>query len=125
MFRNFDDINQFGIDRFEAITTATASTAKGLQTIVAETVDYSKKSFEKNRVLAGKLANVMKADEAIQLQSDFAKSAYQDFIAQATKIGNLYSDLAKEAFRLTNGGSPAQSPVTAATQKAPIAAKQS
>ena len=40
-------------------------------------------------------------NEAIQLHSDFAKSAYEDFIAEATKIGSLYSDLAKEAFTPT------------------------
>ena len=40
-------------------------------------------------------------NEAIQLQSDFAKSAYEDFVAEATKIGGLYSDLAKEAFTPT------------------------
>ena len=40
-----------------------------------------------------------KIDEAIQLQSDFAKSAYEDFVTQATKIGEIYSSLAKEAFK--------------------------
>ena len=101
MFRKFNDINQFGINQFEATTTATASTAKALQAIAAETTDYAKKSFEKNRVHFEKLIGVKKIDEAIQLQSDFARSAYEDFIAQGTKIGNLYSDLAKEAFKPT------------------------
>jgi hypothetical protein len=46
------------------------------------------------------LAGVKKVDEAVQLQSDFIKRAYQDFITQATMVGNIYSDLAKEALRL-------------------------
>ena len=64
---------------------------KGWQSIAAETTDYSKKSFEKSRVLAEKLIAVKKFDEALQLQSDFAKSAYEDFLAEATKIGELYT----------------------------------
>ena len=33
-----------------------------------------------------------KAEDAVQLQSNFAKSAYEDFIAQSTKIAEMYSD---------------------------------
>ena len=125
MFINFQEMPTLGLHAFEAVTTATTSTTKGLQAIAAETTDYSKKSFEKSRVLAEKLIGVKKLDEAIQLQSDFAKSAYDDFIAQATKIGNLYSDLAKEAFKLTKFATPAEQPAAAPPSKAPVAAKQS
>jgi len=98
---NFPDIKAFGKAPFEAFTAATASSTKGLQAIAAETTDYSKKSFEKSRAHFEKLIGVKKINEAIQLQSDFAKSAYEDFVAEATKIGGLYSDLAKEAFTPT------------------------
>ena len=91
MSANFPDIKAFSTAPFEAFTAATASSTKGLQTIAAETTDYSKKSFEKTRAHFEKLIGVKKINEAIQLQSDFAKSAYADFVAQATKIGGLYS----------------------------------
>jgi phasin family protein len=119
----FPDIKAFGTNPFEAFTTATTSSTKGLQAIAAETTDYSKASFEKSRALFEKLMNVKKIDEAIQLQSDFAKSAYEDFLAYATKIGEMYSSLAKEAFKPINVASPAQSPVAAPPSKA-VAAKQ-
>jgi hypothetical protein len=108
---NFPDIKAFGTAPFEAFTTATASSTKGLQAIATETTDYSKKSFEKGRVLFEKLTGVKKIDEAIQLQSDFAKSAYEDFVAQATKIGEMYSSLAKEAFKPITVTLPAKPPV--------------
>ena len=121
---NFPDIKAFGTAPFEAFTAATASSTKGLQAIAAETTDYSKKSFEKSRVLFEKLIGVKKIDEAIQLQSDFAKSAYEDFMAQATKIGEMYSSLAKEAFKPITVASPAKPSVVAEPFKAPVAAKQ-
>lgn len=99
MVANFDSVQQLGKDQFEAVSAAAAAVTKGWQSIAAETTDYSKKSFEKSRVLAEKLIAVKKLDEAFQLQSDFAKSAYEDFLAEATKIGELYSSIAKEAFK--------------------------
>ena len=119
------DIKAFGTAPFEAFTAATASSTKGLQTIAAETTDYSKKSFEKSRVLFEKLTGVKKIDEAIQLQSDFAKSAYEDFVAHATRIGELYSSLAKESFKPITVTSPAKPSVVAEPWKAPVAAKSS
>ena len=121
---NFPDIKAFGKAPFEAFTAATASSTKGLQAIAAETTDYSKKSFEKSRVLFEKLTGVKKIDEAIQLQSDFAKSAYEDFVAQATKIGEMYSSLAKEAFKPITVASSEKPSVPAESWKAPVAAKQ-
>ena len=37
--------------------------------------------------------------KAIEIQTDYAKSAYEGFVAQATKIGELYADLAKETYK--------------------------
>jgi hypothetical protein len=120
---NFPDIKAFGKAPFEAFTAATASSTKGLQAIAAETTDYSKKSFEKSRAHFEKLMGVKKIDEAIQLQSDFAKSAYEDFVAQATKIGDMYSTLAKEAFKPITVASSVKPSVPAESWKAPVAAK--
>ncbi|MEK4031771.1 phasin family protein [Methylocystis sp. IM3] len=54
-----------------------------------------------SRALFEKLIAVKTIDEAVRIQSDFAKSAYEDFLAQATKIGEIYSKLAQEAFKPT------------------------
>jgi hypothetical protein len=124
MSSNFPEIKAFDTAQFEAFTKATDSSTKGLQAIAAETTDYSKKSFEKARVLFEKLTGVKKIDEAIQLQSDFAKSAYEDFVAQATKMSGMYSSLAKESFKSINAASPAQPSVVAEPLKAPAASKQ-
>ena len=63
-----------------------------------------------------------KVDETFQLQSEFAKAAYEDFCAQATKIGDLYSDLAKDAFKPIIGASSTP-PAAAPERKAPVPAR--
>lgn len=99
MVANFDSVQQIGKEHFEAVSAAATAVTKGWQSIAAETTDYSKKSFEKSRVLAEKLIAVKKLDEAVALQTDFAKSAYEDFLAEATKLGEMYAALTKEAFK--------------------------
>ena len=121
---NFPEFKAFGVAPFEAFSTANASSIKGLQAIAAETTGYSMKSFEKSREFFEKLIGVKKIEEAIQLQSDFTKTAHEDFMAQAAKIGEMYANLAKEAFRPLTVASPAQPSFTTAPTKAPATAKQ-
>ena len=42
-------------------------------------------------------------DKAIEVQSDYFKHAYEGFVAKATKIGELYADLAKETYKPIEG----------------------
>ena len=118
-------IKAFGLTPFEPFTTATASSSKGLQAIASETLDYSKRSFEKSLALFEKLIGVKTIDEAIKLQSEFAKSAYEDFFSQAAKIGEMYSSLAKDARWSAKAASPGQSSVVVKSSNAPVAAQQS
>ena len=95
----FDKAQNFGKDQFEALTASSAAVTKGWQSIAAETSDYTKKSFEKSRELAEKMITVKKMDEAVHLQTEFAKSAYEDFVAGATKIGEIYTAMAKDVLK--------------------------
>jgi len=124
MSSKFPEIKAFDAASFVAFTGATASSTKGLQAIAAEMTDYSRKSFERNGVFFERLLNVKKIDEAFQLQSDFTKSAQDDFLAYANKIAEIYSSLTKEVFRPINVAPRAQPPVAAQTSIAPIAPQQ-
>lgn len=96
MFK-IEDFQKFGQDNTEYLTKAVAASQKSAQAIVAEVQDYSKKSVEAGSALVEKLLGVKAIDKAIEVQTDFAKSAYEGFVAHATKIGELYTDAAKEA----------------------------
>ncbi|MBV1707132.1 MAG: phasin family protein [Hyphomicrobiales bacterium] len=111
---NIEAFQKFGKDQYEAATAATATLTKGLQKIASETTDYSKAAYEHGTAAFEKLIAAKTPDAAFQIQSDYAKSAYESFIAQATKIGELYTNIAKEAFK----------PVEVAFTKAQEAAKK-
>ncbi len=99
MFNNVEDFQKFGKTQFEAMTAATTTVSKGLQEIAAESSEYSKKAIAANSAVMEKLLGAKTVETAIQIQTDFAKQAYEGFVAQATKINELYSKVAKEAFK--------------------------
>ena len=119
----FEDLQGFGVNGFEGAKAATASTTNKLQAITAEATDYSKKSLESGRVFTEKLLQVRTPEEFFEVQSSFAKAAYDDFVASAKRIGELYAELTKEAFKgfTTTTTNDAAKPATPA--KAPAAAK--
>ena len=44
-------------------------------------------------------ATLKSLDKALEVQTEFAKSAYEGFVAKASKLGELYADLAKESYK--------------------------
>jgi hypothetical protein len=99
MFKNIEDIQAFSKEQMEAATATATALTKSVQQIAAEATDYSKKSLETQTAFVEKLFGAKSLDTAIQLQQDYAKSSYEALMAQATKFGELYTGLAKEAFK--------------------------
>ena len=42
-------------------------------------------------------------EKAIEIQTDYVKTAYEGFVAQSSKLGELYTDLAKETYKPLEG----------------------
>jgi len=99
MLKNFDDIQKYGKDHMDTTMKAWGQVSKGVQTIATETADYSKKSFEEGSAALEKLFGAKSLEKAIEIQTAYAKTAYEGFVAQATKMGELYADLAKETYK--------------------------
>ena len=76
-----------------------ASLSKGWQSIAVEATEYSKKSFETGSAAIEKLVSAKSLEKAIEIQTDFAKQAYEGFVAEATKIGELYAELYKDTYK--------------------------
>jgi hypothetical protein len=70
-----------------------------LQAIFAEGANYTKKSVESRLALGEKLLGAKTFETVVQIQTEYAKASYDAFVAQATKMGELHSNLAKAAFR--------------------------
>ena len=99
MLKNFDDMQKYGKDQVDSTMRAWGHVSKGVQAIAAETADYSKKSFEEGSAALEKLLGAKSLEKAFEIQTAYAKSAYEGFVAQATRMGELYADLAKESYK--------------------------
>lgn len=70
-----------------------------IQTIANAYEDYAKRSFQESRSFAEKLMGVRSFDKAIEVQTEFARRAYVNFVAESQRICELYNELAKQIFR--------------------------
>jgi len=99
MATSFEALNGKSKEFLETTMTSLSAVTHGLQTIASEAADYSKTSIEDGTTLIMKLASVKSPEQAYETQNAFSKTIYESFVAQATKFGELYADLAKEAYK--------------------------
>jgi phasin family protein len=100
-----EDFQKFGFGKegMDMAMSSFGAWSKRAQAIATEIVDYSKKSVEDSAAAWEKLLGAKSPEKAMEVQSAYMKSSYEDFVAEATKLGELYVDLAKEAYKPFEG----------------------
>ena len=98
-----EDIQQYGKEHLETVVASATTLQNSIQTIATACGDYTKKSFEDTKSYVEKMSGVKSLDKAIEVQTEFAKSAYETFVAESQKIAGLYTDLAKQTFKPFEG----------------------
>jgi hypothetical protein len=99
MVKGIDEFQQLGKDNMDATLKSFGALSKSMQAIAVEMADYSKKVFEQGTAATEKLIGAKSLEKAFEVQSDYFKSAYEGFVAESTKLGELYADLAKETYK--------------------------
>lgn len=94
-----EEFQQYGKEQFDAAVASANTFSNSLQSIANAYGEYAKKSFEDTKSFVEKLSGVKSIEKAIELQTDYAKTSYETFVAESQKIGELYTDLAKQAFK--------------------------
>ena len=72
---------------------------KVTQEIASQIVDYSKRSFEQGANTMENLLGAKSPDKAFEVQTEYARAAYESYVSHATKLGHLYADLATETLK--------------------------
>jgi hypothetical protein len=98
-----DDIQKTSNKAVDATNHSFERVTRGTQAIVGELANYSKRSFENGTKALETLLGVRSLDKAIEVQTEYAKRAYEDYVACARKVGELYVDLAQEAVKPYQG----------------------
>jgi len=90
-------------EQTDAADASMNSFPAGFHAIATAYSDYAKKSFEDTKSFVEKLSGVKSVDKAIEVQTEFAKSAFETFMAESQKIGALYRDLATQSYKPFGG----------------------
>lgn len=99
----YDSVVGYSKDTAEACMESAAIAGKGVESINSELYSYSKGAIE-DTIAAGKaLLGSKSVHEAFELQTDFAKSAFEAYVEELTKFNELFTATAKDAFAPLQG----------------------
>jgi len=94
--KGFDDAQVFAQENADAFTKSSEVATKAAEGINEEITAYAKKSFDDSVVAAQDMASSKSVTELFEKQSAFATTALEGFMAQATKMGEIYAAAAKD-----------------------------
>ena len=94
-----DDMQRTTNDNLDATMHSFEGATRVTQEIASQIADYSKRSFEQGTRTMENLLCARSLDKAVEVQTEYARVAYESYVSHATKLGHLYADLAREAFK--------------------------
>ncbi len=106
-----NDLNSHSKKNLEAVVAAARASAKGAEALGAQAMAFSKTMFESNVTAAKSLAGAKSVQEVVELQTAFAKSALETYMAEFARMSETVSASVKEAMK------PISERVTATAEK--------
>jgi hypothetical protein len=81
----------------EAASRSFSETNRGFQALAAEMMNYSKSAFDDAIRTWEQLIGVKSLEQAIQIQSDYAKRVYENHMAELSKLGEMTVGMVRDA----------------------------
>ncbi len=105
------ELNAQGKQNLEAVVASAAAAQKGAEALSAQTVAFSKKSWEDGVAAAQSMAQARSIQELLELQTSWAKTATEAYLAEVTKATDVMTASVKNSFK------PINERVTASVEK--------
>ena len=86
-------------DGFDAAVRSFGEVNEGFQALAAEVTDYSKKAFDDGMRAWEQLLGVKTVEQAFEIQSQYAKKAYDKHIAEVSKLSEMCVSLTRNAYK--------------------------
>ena len=96
--QGYDKFLGYGKENSEAVVASANAAGKGAETLHNELYAYSKQSIEDSMAAAKAVLASKSVHEAFELQTDFAKTAFDHYVGQVTKMNEIFAATAKDAF---------------------------
>ena len=82
---------------FEAASRSVTEANKGFQALATEITQYSKAAFDDAIRTWEQLIGVKSLEQAMRIQSDYAKRVYENHMAELSKLGQMYVGMVSDA----------------------------
>ena len=99
MTQTFEDAGKYGKEFLDSGLESFTAVTRDAQAISERGFDYAKTVFETGAAAVEKLMSAKSIEKVVEIQTAYAKQAYEGFVAEATRISELYADMAKDAYR--------------------------
>ena len=97
-----NDANGLSKKNLEAVVASVTAATKGAEALGAQAMAFSKKSFEDQVVAAKSLASAKSVQEVVELQTAFAKTALEAYMAEVGKMSETVSASVKDSMKPLN-----------------------
>jgi len=94
-----EDFQKAGQANYDAVVRAYGEASKSFQAIGQELNDYTKSSFEGATRAFEQLVGAKSLEHAFEIQTNYAKTAYENWTAEISKIGEMYQAAASDAYK--------------------------
>ena len=98
-----EEANDFAKGNVEAIVESSKIAASGLQTLGQDAADYGRKSFETATAALKTFATIKSPTDLFKLQSDFFRTSFDSYVAEASKNTEAMLKLAGDAAQQLSG----------------------
>lgn len=96
------EISAFGKENIEAWVASTTATQKGVEALSARAVAFSKTALENHVAATKSLMGSKSVQEAMEKQTQYARSAFDIYVAELNAISELMAGYAKDAMKPLN-----------------------
>ena len=101
--KGYDQLFGYGKDTVEAYIKSANAASKAAETLHNEIYSFSKQAIEDQIAAAKTLMGTKSVQEAFELQTDFARSAFDAYVGEMTKLGEIMTASAKETIEPLQG----------------------
>jgi len=98
----FTEVNVYSKKHLEAVVASLTPATKGAEALGAQAMAYSKKSLEDQVAATRSLTSARSVQEVVELQTAFAKSALETYLAQVNKASETVAASVKESLQPIN-----------------------
>ncbi|MGD9982272.1 MAG: phasin family protein [Hyphomonadaceae bacterium] len=96
------EASAFGKQNVEAWVASATAAQKGFEALSARTIAFQKEALEKHVAATKSLLTSKSVQEFVEKQNEYAKGAFEAYVAEVTQVSELVQGLAKETLQPIN-----------------------